>query len=49
VMEHPLDGDASKALDNIDPKFAQDAINVCIGLVTDGFTPFGENATSYTC
>jgi hypothetical protein len=48
VMVHPLDGDAWKALDNFDPEFAQDARNVRIGLVTDGFTPFGENTTSYS-
>jgi hypothetical protein len=49
VMVHPSDSDAWKALDNFDPEFTQDARNVCIGLATDSFTPFGDNATSYSC
>jgi hypothetical protein len=48
VMVHPLDSDAWKALDNFDPEFAQSARNVRIGLTTDGFTPFGDNTTSYS-
>jgi hypothetical protein len=38
-----------KALGNFDQKFAQDARNVRIGLATDGFTPFDDNAASYSC
>jgi hypothetical protein len=49
VLVHPLDSDAWKALDNFDPEFAQDERNVRIGLATDGFTPFGDNAASYSC
>jgi hypothetical protein len=49
VMVHPSDGEAWKALDNIDPDFARDARNVRIGLATYGFIPFTENATSYSC
>jgi hypothetical protein len=49
VMVHHSDWDAWKALDNFHPEFAQDAINVRIGLATDGFTPFGDNTISYTC
>jgi hypothetical protein len=48
VMVHPSDSDVCKALDNFDLEFAQDAINVGIGLATDGFTPFGDNTTSYS-
>jgi hypothetical protein len=48
VMVHTSDGDVWKALDNFDPEFDQDARNVCIGLATDDFTPFGDNATSYS-
>ena len=48
VMVHPSDGDAWKTLDNFDLEFAWDARNIRIGLVTDGFTPFGDNATSYS-
>jgi hypothetical protein len=49
VMVHPSDGEAWKALYNFDPDFAKDAINVCIGLAVDGFTPFTESASSYSC
>jgi hypothetical protein len=48
VTVHPSDLDAWKALDNFDPEFAQDTRNVHIGLATDGFTPFGDNASSYS-
>jgi hypothetical protein len=48
VMVHPSNSDVWKALNNFDPEFARDVRNVCIGLVTDGFTPFGDNATSYS-
>jgi hypothetical protein len=49
VMVHPSDGEAWKALDNFDPDFAKDARNVRIELAIDGFTPFTESATSYSC
>jgi hypothetical protein len=49
VMVHPSDSDKWKALDNFDPEFARDVRNVRIGLATDGFTPFGDNAASYSC
>jgi hypothetical protein len=49
VMVHPSDLYTWKALDNFDPKFARDARNIHIGLATDGFTLFGDNATSYFC
>jgi hypothetical protein len=48
VMVHASDGDAWKALDNFDPKFAQDVRNVHIWLATNGFTPFSDNTTSYS-
>jgi hypothetical protein len=49
VIVHPSDGEAWKALDYFDPEFAWDARNVRIGLATNGFTPFTESATSYSC
>jgi hypothetical protein len=49
VMVHPSDGDSWKALDNFDLQYAQDMRNVHIGLSTDGFTLFGDNAASYSC
>jgi hypothetical protein len=48
VMVHPSDLDAWKALDNFHPEFVRDVRNVRIGLATDGFTPFGDNAASYS-
>jgi hypothetical protein len=49
VMVHPSDSDTWKALDNFDPEFTRDTRNVRIGLAIDGFTPFGDNAASYSC
>jgi hypothetical protein len=49
MMVHPSDSDAWKVLDNFDPEFAQDARNIRIGLATGGFTPSGDNTTSYSC
>jgi hypothetical protein len=49
VMVHPSDSDTWKALDIFDLEFARDARNVRIGLVIDGFTPFGDNTASYSC
>jgi hypothetical protein len=49
VMVHLSDGEAWKALDNFDPDFVRDTRNVCIGLATDGFTPFTESTASYSC
>jgi hypothetical protein len=49
VKVHPSDSDAWKALDNFDAEFARHTRNVCIGLATDGFMPFSENTTSYSC
>jgi hypothetical protein len=49
VMVHTSDSNAWKTLDSFDPEFARDARNVCNGMATDGFTPFGDNATSYSC
>jgi hypothetical protein len=49
LMLHPSDGDAWKGLDTFDPDFATESRNVQIGLTTDGFTPFGQMASSYSC
>jgi hypothetical protein len=49
VKVHPSDGEAWKALNNFDPDFVMDAKNICIGLATDGFTPFTESVASYSC
>jgi hypothetical protein len=49
IMMHPSDGDAWKDLDRFDPEFARDARNVRLGLSTDGFTPYDNSSTSYSC
>jgi hypothetical protein len=49
LIVHPSDGDDWKALDTFDPNFAADPRNVRIGLATDGFTSFGQMASSYSC
>jgi hypothetical protein len=49
VMVHPSDSDTWMALDNFDPEVARDVRNVRIGLATNCFTPFSDNATSYSC
>jgi hypothetical protein len=49
LIVHPSDGDAWKALDTFDLDFAADPRNVRIGLATDGFTPFGQMASSCSC
>jgi hypothetical protein len=49
LMVHPSDRDALKALDTFDPDFAAEPSNVRIGLTIDGFTPFGQMASSYSC
>jgi hypothetical protein len=49
LMVHPSDRDAWKALDKFDPDFAVEPRNVRIDLTTDGFTTFGQMASSYSC
>jgi hypothetical protein len=49
VIVHPTNGEVWKALNNFDPNIARDARNICIGLATNGFTPFTESAASYSC
>lgn len=49
MMVHPLEGDAWKALDNFHPEFAKDVGNLCIRLATNGFIPFGQTVTPYSC
>jgi hypothetical protein len=48
LMVHPSDGDAWKALDTFALDFVAKLRNVRIDLATDGFTPFGQMASSYS-
>jgi hypothetical protein len=49
LIVYPSYGDAWKALDTFDPDFVADPRNVRIGLATNGFTPFDQMASSYSC
>lgn len=48
-MEHPRDAKAWQQFDVDWPEFAQEARNVRLGFATDGFTPYGPMAASYSC
>ncbi|CAA7061732.1 unnamed protein product [Microthlaspi erraticum] len=47
-LRHPRDGLAWKAFDQKYPEFASDPRNVRLGLVTDGFNPFGTMSSSHS-
>nr|MCH9869342.1 hypothetical protein [Serratia marcescens] len=49
VLSHPADGEAWKDLDEKYPLFAAEPRNVRLGLSSDGFSPFGQMARSYSC
>jgi hypothetical protein len=49
VMAHLADTDSSKELDAFDSSFPRQARNVCIGLATNGFSPFNLSLSSYSC
>jgi hypothetical protein len=49
IMVHPSDGEAWQALDRFDLEFARDPRSVRLGLSVDGFTPYTNNSTSYSC
>jgi len=49
VLCHPSDGEAWKHFDQTYPNFAAEPRNVRLGLCTDGFTPFNQSATPYSC
>ncbi|GJZ44471.1 hypothetical protein Tco_0591726 [Tanacetum coccineum] len=47
-MQHPVDGRAWKDFDTKYPDFAAEPRNVRLGLVVDGFNPFGNLSQSYS-
>jgi len=49
VMVHPSDGEAWMEFNKMFPNFDNEVRNVRLGLVTDGFTPFGVHAAPYSC
>ena len=48
VLRHPVDGEAWKQLDQKYPDFSSEPRNVRLGLVADGFNPFGNMSLSYS-
>ncbi|KAA0066398.1 uncharacterized protein E6C27_scaffold21G004740 [Cucumis melo var. makuwa] len=48
VLRHPADVEGWKHFDSEYPDFASDPQNVCLGLASDGFNPFGQMSTSYS-
>jgi hypothetical protein len=48
-MVHLADGEAWIYFDNIHREKADEACNVCVALATDGFNPYGQLSTPYTC
>jgi hypothetical protein len=48
VLRHPADGQAWKSFDNLYPDFSSDSRNIRLGLMSDGFSPFGNMSTSYS-
>ncbi|RDY00010.1 hypothetical protein CR513_16860, partial [Mucuna pruriens] len=49
VLCHPSDGEAWKHFDKLYPEFASEPRNVRLGLCVDGFTPFSQSITPYSC
>ncbi|GKE45739.1 hypothetical protein Tco_1473023, partial [Tanacetum coccineum] len=47
-MQHPVDGRAWKNFDTKYPNFAKEPRNVQLGLVADGFNPFGNLSQAYS-
>ncbi|KAA0032771.1 uncharacterized protein E5676_scaffold428G00160 [Cucumis melo var. makuwa] len=48
VLRHPTDVEGWKHFDSNFPNFAFDPWNVCLGLASNGFNPFGQMSTSYS-
>ncbi|GLT24991.1 hypothetical protein SLA2020_001500 [Shorea laevis] len=46
---HPAGGMAWQHFDRTYPDFASEPRNVRLGLCTDGFSPFGQSASPYSC
>jgi hypothetical protein len=49
VMVHPSDGEAWKHFNSVHPHFSVELRNVCLGLCTNGFNPFGSFLAPYSC
>ncbi|XP_074300368.1 uncharacterized protein LOC141631622 [Silene latifolia] len=49
IMSHPSDGEAWKHFDHQHPQFSSEPRNVRHRLCTEGFQPFGQFGTKYSC
>ncbi|XP_073309921.1 uncharacterized protein [Primulina huaijiensis] len=48
-MRHPVDSAAWDTINHKWPNFASDPRNLRLGLATDGFNPFGDLSSGYSC
>ena len=48
VMRHPVDGKTWTEFDKSHPQFANNVKNIQLGLLADGFNPFGNMNLSYS-
>ncbi|KAA0035070.1 uncharacterized protein E5676_scaffold1369G00300 [Cucumis melo var. makuwa] len=48
MLRHPTDAEGWKYFDFEFSDFASDPRNVCLGLASDGFNPFGQMSNSYS-
>ncbi|XP_062024123.1 uncharacterized protein LOC133740203 isoform X2 [Rosa rugosa] len=49
MMRHPVDSLAWKSIDRNWPSFASEPRNLRLGLSSDGFNPFGDFSSRYSC
>ncbi|XP_042396485.1 uncharacterized protein LOC121986592 [Zingiber officinale] len=49
MMRHPVDSIAWDTINHKWPAFASDPRNLRLGLATDGFNPFGDLSSRYSC
>ncbi|XP_042472108.1 uncharacterized protein LOC122054736 [Zingiber officinale] len=49
MMRHPVDSIAWDTINHKWPAFASDPRNLWLGLATDGFNPFGDLSSRYSC
>ncbi|XP_073126852.1 uncharacterized protein [Henckelia pumila] len=49
MMRHPVDSVAWDTINHKWPAFASDPRNLRLGLATDGFNPFGDLSSRYSC
>jgi hypothetical protein len=48
-MSHLADSEAWETIDCFDPEFVRDPRSLCLGLSTDGFPPYSNDSSLYSC